>query len=136
VAPTSTKGVLITCLDRDRYLRFSLKTIREMRDEFGEDALEKGINQEAISRLLWYGLRHEDSELTADQVEEMVDLEHLSEVMEAVAKATGRRAKIEVEQPGPPTPAAEPESTPPADPIPAEPPPVVAGEGEAQTIET
>lgn len=109
MTPTPTRGVLITCLDRERHLRFTLKTIREMREEFGEDALAKGIQQEAIAKLLWYGLKHEDAELTPDQVEEMVDLEHLGDVMEAVAKATGRRATIEVveEEADPQLPATE-----------------------------
>ena len=95
VTPTPTRGVPVM-LDKKRHLRFSLKTMRELREKFGENALETGLDQDAIATLLWYGLRHEDPELTPELVEDMVDLEQLTEVMQAVFKATGTRGRLEL----------------------------------------
>ncbi len=83
-------------LDRERHLRFSLKTMKEMREKFGPDGLKAGFNQDRIAELLWYGLRGEDPALTVEMVEELVDLETLKEVMEAVSLATGTHGYVEV----------------------------------------
>lgn len=96
-SPTPTRGVVIQ-LDKERHLRFSLKTMRELREAFGDDALEKGVGTDAIAQLLWYGLRWEDPGLTVEDVEDLVDLENLEDMMLAVAKATGNRAAITEEQ--------------------------------------
>ena len=95
VTPSPTRGVPIV-LDRERHLRFSLKTMREMREKFGPDGLKAGFNQDKIAELLWYGLRGEDPGLTVEDVEELVDLETLSAVMEAVSLATGTHGYVEV----------------------------------------
>ncbi len=92
--PTPTRGVPLM-LDKKRRLRFSLKTMRLLREEFGDKTLTTGLGQDSIGKFLWYGLKHEDPELTIDQVEEMIDLEQLTEVLEAIAKATGNRGKLE-----------------------------------------
>lgn len=86
--PTPTRGVPLM-LDRQRYLRFSLRTMREMRAKFGPDALKEGFDTNSIAELLWFGLRGEDPELTVEAVEELVDMEQLAEVMAAVSLATG-----------------------------------------------
>lgn len=95
VTPSPTRGVPIV-LDRERHLRFSLKTMREMREKFGPDGLKAGFNQDKIAELLWYGLRGEDPGLTVEDVEELVDLETLKDVMEAVSLATGTHGYVEV----------------------------------------
>lgn len=88
---TPIRGVPIE-LDRTRYLRYSLGTLREIRAEFGAEALAKGIEDDAVAKFLWYGLRHEDAELTVEAVEEMVDLQNLPMVLDAVSEATGNKA--------------------------------------------
>ena len=92
--PTPTRGVPIQ-LDRLRHIRFSLKTTKEMRIKFGDDTLKDGFDQDKIAELLWFGLKWEDADLTVDQVEEMVDLENLTDVMKAVSQATGTLALME-----------------------------------------
>jgi hypothetical protein len=92
--PTPTRGVLLH-LDKERRLRFSLKTMRELREEFGENTLATGLSQDSIAKFLWHGLKHEDPELTIEQVEEIVDLEQLDEILDAVATATGKRGRLE-----------------------------------------
>lgn len=91
--PTPTKGVPLM-LDRERHLRFSLGTIRRLKDKLGKTALEEGVSTDLLAELLWFGLTHEDADLTVEQVEEMVDLEHLTEVMDAVSAATGQRSQL------------------------------------------
>lgn len=61
-APSPTRGVSVE-LDRTRHLRYTLRTIREIREEFGPEALETGqITADEMGKLLWYGLRHEAPE--------------------------------------------------------------------------
>jgi len=97
--PTPTRGVVIV-LDKERRLRYSLGTIRKMREEFGDNVLESGLPHDAIGKLLWFGLVHDDENLTPGDVEELVDLEHLDEIMKAVTKATGGRSRIELIEAG------------------------------------
>lgn len=90
--PTPTRGVPIE-LDRTRYLRFSLGTLRRIREEFGED-LEAGLSGDKLAKVLWYGLRGSDPELTVEQLEEIIDLEQLPAVIEALGKAMGNKAGV------------------------------------------
>lgn len=94
--PTPRRGRPIELEGQMHYLRYSLKTMRELREEFGPDAIEKGLDQNLIGKLIWYGLKHEESALTLDQVEEQVDLENLTDIMKVVAQATGSRARLEL----------------------------------------
>ena len=94
-------------LDRERYIRFSLKTLSALRAELGKDALEKGFDPALIGKFLWYGLRENDPTLTVEEVEDLVDLEHLPEIVAVITKATGSGEPKQTPQ----TPAAE---TPPA----------------------
>lgn len=94
-SPTPTRGVPIQ-LDRERHLRYSLKTLREMQEALGASTFATGLDQTAIGRVLWYGLRHEDPDLTVEAVEELVDLESLEDVMAAIVRATGGRATKDV----------------------------------------
>lgn len=105
--PTPTRGVPVE-LDRERRLRYSLKTMREMRRALGEAPT---VGTDILCKVLWYGLKHEDPTLTEDAIEEMVDLENLPDVVRAVRKASG----IQLSYPGVP-------------PEPATPAPNVAGE--------
>ncbi len=100
-----TRGVPIQ-MDRVRHLRFSLKTLRELREEFGKDVLETGFEGDNVARLLWYGMKWEDDALTVEMIEEEVDLENLAEIMQAVVKASGGKARVAVADPADPTPPA------------------------------
>lgn len=89
-----TRGVPITIAGRERCLRYSLKTIEEVQEKLGEDAIEKGVPVAKLAQLLWYGLKAEDPELSLDQIKDDVDLEHLHELMPAILQATGQRARV------------------------------------------
>jgi hypothetical protein len=104
--PKPTRGVVVE-LDRTRYLRYSLGTLRKIREELGADALEKGVADEKLAKVLWYGLVEEDPSITTEQIEQMVDMENLQSVLDAVMKAMGYRAKATANvDPPAPSPAA------------------------------
>lgn len=112
--PTPTRGVPVM-LDRERLLRYPLWVLAQIRDEFGEDALTKGFEGDQVAKLLIYGLKHEDETVTIEDINDWVDLENLTDVMEAVVKAMGGKGKVltlvpptapTAEQPEAPSPAA------------------------------
>lgn len=109
--PTPTRGVPIT-LDRPRRVRYPLGILRKMQDEMGA-AFMGAMQVEKITKILWYGLIHEDPNLTEEQVDNMVDLENLSEVTAAVAKATGQRIQ-EGDPPTAPADLSQTQNTPPS----------------------
>lgn len=104
VKPTPTRGVPVE-LDKTRYLRYSLATRKKIRAEFG-DEMAKGVSDERLAKLLWFGLAEDDPTLTVEQVENLIDMEMLPTVMEAVQKAMGSKAKATITNPPTPTPAA------------------------------
>lgn len=81
--PTPTKGVPIT-LDRQRHLRFPLGTLRNM-DESSD-----------VVSVLYLGLKHEDPELTEEQVGGLVDLEMMPTLVEPLRQATGGLINLKV----------------------------------------
>lgn len=81
MSDTPTRGVPVM-LDRERRLRFPLSALKEM----GEDS--------TLDHVLWLGLRHEDEELTQDQVADMIDLEMLPDLREPLKRATAGRMDL------------------------------------------
>jgi len=93
--PSPTRGVPVDLDGETYFLRYSLKTLRQLREEFGEDVLERGeIAGDDVAKFLWYGLRDGHPDLTVEQIEDMVDLQNLPRVIEAVVEATGQRGKL------------------------------------------
>jgi hypothetical protein len=84
-----TRGIPIT-LDKERRLRYTLKTMREIETKReNKEITLTGVKD--MAHLLWLGLRHEDPDLTEDAVAEMVDGENLPEVQVALERAFGNR---------------------------------------------
>lgn len=104
--PAPTRGVPVM-LDKERRLRYSFKTRRTLIEQIGEEKLRK-MGGDDLCTVLWYGLKHEDPDLTVDQLEEMVDLENLTEIVDAMTRAMGYKGKSRVEfgEPDPPEAAA------------------------------
>lgn len=91
-----TRGVPVT-LDRERHLRYSFATRKQMLAELGgEEALRSGLTGDMLPKVLWYGLKHEDAALTVEQVEEMLDMENLQTVVKVMLKAMGYEGKLVV----------------------------------------
>lgn len=80
-----TRGVPVE-LDRKRHFRYSLATMRQLEEKFGGLSFE-GIGE--TIHAIYLGLKHEDDELTEEQVAEMIDGQNLGEVTRAMAKALG-----------------------------------------------
>lgn len=105
--PAPSRGVPID-LDRRRYLRYTLGTLRKIRLEFGDETLTKGVTEEKLAKVLWYGLVGDDPELKPELVEEIVDLEKLPEVTKAMRAAMGGKASVEIKDPQGPAADVEP----------------------------
>lgn len=81
--PSPTKGVPVE-LDRKRHLRYPLGSLRQMSD-----------GDVDLVAMLHLGLKHEDEELSVEQVGEMIDLEDLPKLAEPMRKATGGLVDID-----------------------------------------
>lgn len=103
---TPTRGVPVK-LDRVRYLRYPLGLLEEIKREIGDDSFEQGFSGMKLVKMLWYGLRGDDPELTQEQVGDLVDLENLVEVTAALQKATGQKVVSRGDAGTPPTPSPE-----------------------------
>ena len=71
------------------FLRYTLATLRKIRDDLGQKTLSEGVSDEKLVKVLWYGLLKDQPDLTVEQVEEMIDLRDLSAVVIALRKAMG-----------------------------------------------
>ena len=105
-SPAPSKGVPIT-LDRPRFFRYTLGTLRKIREELGDEALKDGVSGEKLAKVLCYGLQGDDPELTPEKVEEIIDLQKLEEVVAAMRQAMGQKAVATVGPQPAAAPAAE-----------------------------
>lgn len=81
--PSPSKGVPVT-LDRVRHLRYPLGVLR-------------GITVDTdLAEVLYLGLKHEDEELTAEQVGEMIDLEMMPSLADPLKRATGGLVNVKL----------------------------------------
>lgn len=104
--PAPTRGVPVDLGDGvTRYLRYPWRVIKKIREEFGEDALTKrGLDN--LGKILLYGLG-DNPGITEAEIEDLVDMQNLPEVMQAMTAAMGTKAqKIAIENPQAPSPAA------------------------------
>lgn len=108
-APTPSAGIPIM-LDKERHLRYTWSTRKKIiADAGGEEKFQK-LSGENLPRVLWFGLTHEDPNLTVEQVEDSLDLARLEEYADAMLKAMGYTGKLvqaaETPAGNPPTAAA------------------------------
>lgn len=84
------KGTLVK-LDRDRYLKFNLNSIRILEKEhnIALDKLEEEFSMDSVQRILHVGLLKDDPDLTFEEVGELVDMSNIQEVVDALAKSLG-----------------------------------------------
>ena len=70
--------------------------MKKLKAKFGQSLFKGGLNdldEEKLPVLIWYGLVHEDKDLTQDQVEELIDAQMLPYVMSRFLLAFGGKAK-------------------------------------------
>ena len=105
--PAPTRGVPVDLGDgKERRLRYSFATRREMITEFGgEKAMQTDLNGEKLCRVLWYGLRESDPTITEPVIESLVDMENITDIVSSMMKALGFKGAAKLEIGGnPPTP--------------------------------
>ena len=85
------RTVAIKLGGKERQLKYDLNAIAEIGerlkisvrlDKFQEDLMSTPLPLSAIRIMLWAGLRHEDPDLTPEQVGAWVDLDNIGEVWE------------------------------------------------------
>lgn len=78
---------------KERHLRFDLNAFAYLEEKYGSiDAVMEKIDKGsilALRDLLWAGLRHEDDQLTLEDVGAMFDLRNLEEVSKQIYEAMG-----------------------------------------------
>lgn len=75
----------------ERTLRYTIAAMREAREEFGGSITDmetlNGIEIEKTGKLLWYGLRADQPELTPEGVDELLEPPMLVDVMQQYRRA-------------------------------------------------
>lgn len=104
--PTPTKGVPLVLDGVTYHLRCSLATRNRLIAEFGEEGLSK-MKGEAIGKVVLEFMRGSTPDMTLEKLEEIIDMENLSDVVEAMVKAMGNRQKAKVDLVGEALPALE-----------------------------
>ena len=76
-------------LDRERHLRFDLNALELIEDITGKPITEIGenVSLKVLKAMIYGGLKWEDKELTPIQVGEMISLDNIKEVSQAISDA-------------------------------------------------
>lgn len=87
----STKLVLTDGVERT--LRYPLSALKEAKQEFGASIMSveglKGLNEDNLGKLIWYGLRADDPSIKVEEVEALIEMPMLPYVMQQFALALG-----------------------------------------------
>lgn len=80
-------------LDKPRNMKFNLRAMMEFEKATGKNVFKEDIWEDMsatdIVYLLWATLKHEDENLTVDDVAEMVHFGNMEEITEKLTKAFG-----------------------------------------------
>lgn len=88
------RGQIKLTLDKERTLYFNLNALVEI-EELGIDLtkLSEGVKMSQVRAIIWAGLRHEDKDLTLEEVGELITPDNLPAVSEAIGKAFSSNGK-------------------------------------------
>lgn len=91
----SQRGNVKLVLDKERTLKFNLNTLVDVEDKLGFSLSEMGdkVSIKVMRTLLHAGLKHEDASLTEEQVGELISMDNITVVQEALGKAMGTSPK-------------------------------------------
>ena len=75
----------------ERVLRYTLRTMREAAEEFGgsitSQVVLRGMDENKLGKLLWYGLRADQPSLTVEQIEDLIEPPDVPYIMEQYWRA-------------------------------------------------
>ena len=100
------RTVTVNLGGKERQLKFDLNAIAEIGErlkvtvrleKLAEDLMSTPLPLSALRVLLWAGLRHEDPELTPEQVGAWVDLDNIGEVWDRFFTLFGDKFSAKVE---------------------------------------
>ncbi len=78
-------------LDRERHLQFDLNAMATFEELTGKSLFKGGSSGDMTAKdcraLLYAGLKHEDKDLTLEQVGAMITLDNMPDIAEVLAKA-------------------------------------------------
>lgn len=85
------RGSVKIVLDKERVLKFNLNTLVDVEENLGISLADLGDNVsiKVMRGLLYAGLRHEDKSLTEEYVGELITMDNMGEVQEALSMAMG-----------------------------------------------
>lgn len=88
------RGQAVINLDKERVLFFNLNALCAL-EEMGVDIAHLGesVKMSQIRAILWAGLTHEDAALTIEEVGNLITMENLQEVSEAITAAFMSKGK-------------------------------------------
>lgn len=101
------RTVTIELGGKERHLKYDLNAIAEIGERlkitisfknFVQDLMSQQIPFSALRVILWAGLRHEDPDLTPEQVGAWVDLDNVQQVTDRFFTLFGDRFSAKVEQ--------------------------------------
>ncbi|MDK0636891.1 hypothetical protein P5F55_14005 [Clostridium perfringens] len=83
------KKVVTIELDKERHLYYTLNSLELIEKLIGTsiDKLGENMNMSTLKVLLYAGLKHEDKNITVDEVGELVGFEDIEKVSEAINEA-------------------------------------------------
>lgn len=86
------QGVLITGLDKDRYMRFTLNSLCDLQDEYGNvmEVFQSGLEKsdfKLIRRLLFVSLNDHDESLTEKEVGSFITMQNIEFVISKLNEA-------------------------------------------------
>lgn len=110
---SNRKAVLVTCLDKPRYLLYDLNALAVLEEEFDINLMADDLEPDDyntpknLRAIIYAGLIHEDEDLTPEDVGKMVQLDKLGELVGAFGEAFAKAAGSLEEESGKDTPNPE-----------------------------
>lgn len=89
--PTPTRGVLLELGGKKLYIRFSIATRRRLIGALGGEDKLKSLSGDQISTVVLEGVRAGDPDVTKEWLEEEIDMQNISYVVEKLSEAMGQK---------------------------------------------
>ena len=84
------RGYVDVELDRPRRLKYNMNALAELEDVLGKPMTQfsaENVGIKELRALVWAGLLHESPDLTLREAGDLIDLDHLEEIVKKVSEA-------------------------------------------------